>query len=197
MSIEIKKINFKNLDRAYDRLVSAIKYDEIVRKALDENDSNKESLKFLINNIRTKGVVYHSSYEAFHEAQVERQNSENRSLGDSIRLTSLLNLTMRCLFQVIDNRYEIVYEKEYLDSFMRSLNVKQREFLFDNRRVSLDKYEILNHKKIKKTISLSNSENKEFTEALYNNYEAVRFFYSEGVRTERLVIPELKFGEAA
>lgn len=197
MSIEIKDINFKNLDRAYDRLVSAIKYDEIVRKALDNDDSNKELLKFLINNIRTKGVVYHSSYEAFHEAQVERQNSENRSLGDSIRLTSLLNLTMRCLFQVIDDRYEIVYGKEYLNYFMKSLNVKQRDFLFDNRRVSLNTYEILSNKNLKKNISLSNSEKKEFTEALYNNYEAVRFFYSFGVRTERLVIRELKLSEAA
>lgn len=197
MSIEIKNINFKDLDRAYDRIISAIKYDEIVRKALDNNDSNKELLKFLINNIRIKGVVYHSSFEAYHEAQVVRQNSDDRSLGDSIRLTSLLNLAMRRLFQVIDDRYEIVYEREYLNLFMNSLNVKQREFLFDNRRVSLDKYEILNHKKANKNISLSLSENKGFTEALYNNYEAVRFFYSEGVRIERLVIPELKLSEVA
>lgn len=195
MSIEIQKMNFKSLDRAYDVLISAIKYDEIVIKALGNNHSNKELLKFLVDNIRNRGVDYHSTYEAYHEAQVERHNSDNISLGDSIRLTSLLNLAMRCLYQVINDRYEIVYGKEYLNTFMKTLNLKQRDFLFETRRLSSDTYEILTHKKIMK--KLSGSEDKELTEALYNNYEAVRFFYSEDVRVERLVIPESKHREVA
>lgn len=195
MSIEIQNLNFKDLNRAYDVLISAINHDKIVQNALGNNDSNKRLLKFLIENIRNNGVDYHSTNERYHDAQVEREISDDRDLGDSIRLTSMLNLSMRCLFQVIDDRYEIVYEREYLNSFMKSINVKQRDFLFENRRHSLNTYEMLNHKSNMK--KLSDSEKNALTEALYNNYEAVMFFYSESVRTERLVIPESKHREAA
>lgn len=195
MSIETQKINFKNLDIAYDVLIKAMKYDEVVKTALLKSGSNIKILNFVSDNIGEEGVVYHSTPASYYDAQIARAENKLSDLNNSIRLTAQLNLSMRCLFNIIDDRYEILYEKDYLKYFMTSLDPKHRDFLFYNRRVSLNKYEFLVHKGSKKKLSMS--EDHELAEALYNNYEAVRFFYSEGVRTERLVIPELKLSEAA